>query len=195
MPRITGHRFAKDGIEYEIAIDFKDAALAQDRLEVDVVGRRRPQGERRWDEVALTLRVDFERNDLVVSHGDRELGRITLDRDLRGEFPDDQDIEVLNEAFEPAEGGTEAAGEAVAQTLEEAIQAIPVPDPLVGCLLKSGVSAVAGQIIRCANRTSGEETIPRRVRATLRCLGFSIGAILGVTARRTLWCMMTGGIS
>lgn len=193
MPRIPGQRFEKDGFEYEVAFDFKDAAIVEDRLEVDVVGRRRPQGEGRWEEVAVTLRVDFETNHLVVLFRGEELGRISLDTALHGEYPEDDDIEALNRSFRPREPQVEAGGIPVADTIEAAIQGVPVPDPIVGCLLKSGVSAVAGQIVRCAQATQHVETLRGRVRATLHCLGWNLGSILGTAARRTFWCMVSLG--
>jgi hypothetical protein len=83
--------------------------------------------------------------------------------------------------------------------LENGIYALPVPDPLLGCILKSGITSTIGQVIRCNNSVllsrDGDAQLPaaERVRLILRCLQANAGQIMKKAFWRTLRCWVTLG--
>ena len=199
MPRIIGTRFVRQNngreYEYELELDFKDQAIMENHLEIDVVAKRRPLqkgplfpflGAAGWERVTATLQYDIPQNRIAVSIAGTEIGYI----DIAG-------ITWLPEAFiEEAwqQLSNAFTATAVGRSIEECIQRLPVPlDPVFGCLLKAGISTVAGQSVRCIGETKGVEVLWRRVREIFKCLGHSAPTMLLTAARRTFVCMIMLG--
>ena len=118
---------------------------------------------------------------LVLKHGDRELGRIPFDELPRG-----------REEGEAAEALAENI--ALGSRIEEALNAIPVLDPVLGCLLKGAVTSAAGQLIRCWYSTDPDTPSQARRRATLGCLQENGIRMMVKFAMRTGRCMVTFGM-
>ena len=134
------------------------------------------------ESVELTLEADLNAGFLVVRHEDQEIARLPLDQDLPTDEADlnpyEEDTLVWGTAETPR-----AYAERVAElrdaipdveymdssAAELIIQAIPV-DPLLGCLLKSGVSTVIGQLIRCWRGTAEVQDAGIQMEGRIRAL-------------------------
>lgn len=132
---------------------------------------------------------------MVVSFGGVEVGHIPL-----GDIRTDE-AELLptedgrtESAWEELLGFFVPAGAPLDAVIERAIQALPFPfDPVLGCLIKSGIASIAGQIVRCYNGTGEFEGRLARARAIARCLGENVGRIFWATTRRTFNCVLRLG--
>src|ERR1051325_8342835 len=193
MPQIFGQRFLhrsspdrrEPDFEYELALDFKEAAIMKDQLEIEVIGKRRPIGESKWEQVSLILRYDAPGQSILVLAGEKELGCCGLEKYIEmARGPIESGLQELGEAA----GGL--LGETLSYSFEEMISGISVPDPVLGCLLKGAVSTVVGQTIRCYNGAKKKE---HPIRSTLRCL-LEYSPRMGLVATgRALRCAMTFG--
>ena len=168
MPSFSRLRFERGGAAYEFDLDWDDAAFADGAIRFEVRARRRtlPDGEVLEHTVSLSIeRVrDGEMPVLLVS-------------------ADGKDIF----AFELADLVDEA------EVLEKIPSVVFGGDPIVGCLIRSGVSAVVGQLIHCKNDTVDERwTIPR-VRAIGQCLRRNIPGMTARAAFRAARCVVRAG--
>lgn len=181
MPKIASHRITSGDHEYELDIDLKDAAIMQNRVEFEVAARRRHLREDAWEQESVTLRFDFEERVAQVLYRGEEIGRIDLSRiDLPEDMPAEAAWSMIADAWDGS-------------PIEQMIQMIP-GDPVVGCLLKAGISTTVGQTIRCYGQAAGARSFRERIKETLRCLGQNtIRMILTATAR-TLRCMVLLGL-
>lgn len=192
MSKIFGTRFARrdrTGIEYEyeLEIDFKDQAVMDNRLETEVIAKRRPTGTTEWQKITATVQYEHERHEIRIEIQGGEFLRIdTSNFDSAIQAGLDVAIEQVEQVF------SELTGVSIAHSVETLIQYIPLPDPVFGCLLKAGLSTVVGQLAKCIYST--REIRERRIRATFRCLGDHGMDMLSTAARRTLWCMIRLGI-
>jgi hypothetical protein len=78
--------------------------------------------------------------------------------------------------------------------VEEIIAAIPVPDPILGCMLKAGVSATIGQAVTC-NQHARRDGFRQRVREIAACLIDNAGGIFSRAAWRLSRCIATMGFN
>lgn len=86
-------------------------------------------------------------------------------------------------------------GESEAERFLESIPALLAGDPILGCLIRSGLSSTIGAILSCKNKTS--EILwghGRRLLAIGRCLRVSIPDFVIKTTIRALKCMSTFGV-
>jgi hypothetical protein len=184
--------------EYAIDVDVNDSALMRDELAFQVIAKQRPvpvpgQVAQDWQEVlGLSMKIDFNSRQFVVSlpNGD-ELGRFTIPEGNLGDF--------IPEGFEFREAWDRFRElmPPLDQALEAAINALPVPDPVVGCLLRAGISTLTGQAIRCINEVRRGEapmTLPRRVGAVFRCLGRNVPSMASTATWRAIRCVAGGGL-
>lgn len=66
-------------------------------------------------------------------------------------------------------------------------------EPITGCLIRAGLVAVVGQVIRCKNTTQGSEWYLDRIRAMGHCLKMNIGRMGSRATISALKCILTGG--
>jgi hypothetical protein len=181
MPKITSHRITSGDYEYELDIDLKDAAIMQNQAEFEVAARRRHRREREWQEESVTLRFDLAEGVAQVLYRDEEVGRIDLSQiDIPEDTPAEIAWEMIAEAWEGS-------------LIEEVIQSIPT-DPVVGCLLKAGISTTVGQTIRCYRQAVDVPSLSGRIRQTLLCLGDNTLRMIMTATARTLRCVVLAGL-
>ena len=116
------------------------------------------------------------------SFADRDGGEIDLPEDL-------EHGDALGQA---AQDLLDGAG--LDEAIEAAIQAMPVPEPAFGCLIKAGVSTTVGQLIRCHNRHRRIEQRRNRAWQIVTCLGVNAPGMTIRAALRTLGCWLTLGL-
>jgi hypothetical protein len=163
----VGHRQGDE--EYELTVGWDDDSFVNGTPEITV---RATVKRRDWDEP----------RSLTVSVG-------LINRDNGG--PD----MVFNV------GGKEIFGVPLADLFDESqiIDRIPAwvyggGDPLTGCLIRAGLSAVIGQLIRCKNDTRDEPWYRDRVIAIGSCLRAHVGRIGARAAWRAAKCALKAGM-
>jgi hypothetical protein len=77
--------------------------------------------------------------------------------------------------------------------IEAFLQSIPVPDPILGCAIKAGVSAIIGQAQDCINSCILRERWGK-IQEFAECMRGHIGSIGGKALRRAFGCMISGGL-
>lgn len=183
MPKMTGYRIKRGDSEYEIDIDFKDAAIMEEQIEFEITARSRSLPDGDWLESSASVRMVFEEFGPValVQIGDSEEIRINLAQVDMGLYTSFE--EAWQKVLDACDGNA----------LEQAIQAIP-GDPVLGCLIKAGISTTVGQTMRCYNECSGVEALRRRIRATIKCLGDNFVGMIFTATTRAFKCMILLGL-
>jgi hypothetical protein len=200
MARFISQRIVnpETGQIYEIELSIDRLAALRNSLSVEIVARRRSSDDAAGQEISATVTLDMEGHRLMLEMEGEEVGAIPLDGNLVSEAD-------LDEVPDAAEGFTGRAWAAVrdnllsddgtpAGTVEEIIQALPVFDPVLGCLLKGGISATAGQIIRCYEEADFVDQMTQRLRLTAYCLGRNAWGVLARASWRAARCMATLGL-
>ncbi len=138
------------------------------------------------DTVGGTVTIDVERNLVIVKIGELEREFPLVDRYDPRLAEDDGDVRDESDVPDGLPG-----------FMEEAIQSLPIPvDPLLGCVLKSGISATVGQVIRCNNEyvlLKKDHTMRERLTLMFECLRENSGKIMRRAFFRTLKCWVTLG--
>ncbi len=154
--------------QYKIEATLDDAALMNDEASIDIVASVRRKFDNRWGEWEdsnISLKVNPREQVVEIHHDGKLIGKISLN----SKVPEAEDFEGNDLDIEAEDQALEEAFEYVA--LEEIIQALPVPDPILGCLIKGAVSTVVGQTIRCwRNAREYEENFAQLARNIGGCL-------------------------
>ncbi len=189
MPALTTIRFSTDDYRYEVKIDFDDKAIMKDQLSFDVTATV-TNNEGKTHSEKLSVELDYNKNTGTIVSKGIELYSFSLydiSAGIDSETGDeripgmDGSRPINDQVFDNINAGI---GEAVA----EMINAIPVPDPFLGCLLKAGISSVIGQAITC-NELREQYGEGRRINQVFRCMKKHVKGIGLRTLRRALVCM------
>ncbi len=170
MPNISRFRFECGQSIYDLEINWDEAAFANGIVAVKVLARRTERdGDRvatEGREIAATLKViPRERSGKVVLRVGSE-----------------KEIEVdLSELFDES------------QILDRIPAAIFTGEPVTGCLIRSGLSSVVGQLITCKSETAGVPWVRDRLIAISRCMRSNIPSMTGRAALRAALCVGRGG--
>lgn len=169
MQKLTGFGIEKDGYRYELNLG--------------------------WDEAA------FEDGDVSFNVDAAKISNI--DPDDREVIP--MTVSVVMGEDEHLRLKVSVSGETVFNELlsdivdaEEAIDQIPAwvfggGDPITGCLIRSGLSAVIGQALSCNDQTRDSEGVFARLKEMSRCLLHNIPDICGMMAYKSAWCIARFG--
>lgn len=193
MATLTTVRFSRENMNYEVNIDFDDKAMVEDLIAFDVIAT---VTDNEGVSYSKTLRVELNLSDFSgkILLGERVLHNFSFgDINVRmdGQIGEetipgmDGDGELVDDVYDNIQDG-------IGEVVGEIIDAMPVPDPFFGCLIKASISSIVGQAITC-NELRGNYGTGKRYRQILRCLGEHIKGI----AFRTLWraarCMIRLG--
>lgn len=145
-------------------------------LEIDLrEGRGRIlNGGEEWHEFALA--------DLVIGIDDSGGERVPA-MDGNGDAREDQHDAVADFVDEHCDSW-----------IEGLIAAMPVPEPILCCALKAGISSTLGQTIACNEFVGSDGTVRQRAWRIVRCLGDHIGGIFSRTLWRAARCMVSLGL-
>lgn len=158
MARLTEVTFVSDGHTYKLALDFDDAELVRDIIAFDVTAERFGSGTG-FQRVSARVEVKPTENRLVVTLDERVVFETAaFDRE-------DERAEQIVEAIPPELFG----------------------DPILGCALKAGVSAVIGQAISCA-RNYGFDSM--EFANFFRCMREHFGGIAKTAIFRAFRCIL-----
>jgi hypothetical protein len=181
---------------YELTLGVDVGALQQSELHLDVTATVSGEGVEPFEET-LTVEIrPLERRGRVLA-GDRVIHEFDYAQfDVRinqgAESPpgmeyDYDDGPQIDKVAEAVESGL---GDYVAGLID----AMPVPDPIFGCLLKAGISSTIGQAIACTEVVGLEGAVRQVVWRLARCMRDHIGGILTRTLWRTARCIVTLGM-
>ncbi|MCH8805115.1 MAG: hypothetical protein IH986_03395 [Planctomycetes bacterium] len=197
MAPITTISFTRDGRRYNVGVDLDDRAIMDGKLALQVSAKVTDSEGHSFEEF-VTLELDLEK-------GMGKIFRKSAD-DPWCVFPLPNVGDIINqdgvEAPPGMETGDPEEGDAIANFVEERIgervcELIglwPVPDPILGCALKAGISSALGQTLTCNKIVSSEGTAPQRVWRVVRCLRDHVGGIFTCTLWRTGRCILGLGI-
>lgn len=149
--------------EYRIAADLDDAAIVDDALRIAIQAAVRDVPDGNWVEESVELVVSVRLSNVQVSVHGQVVATVPLNlplddvTDFLGNGLDIlKDDGLIEHAIGPA-------------GIEQLIHLIPA-DPLFGCIVKSAVSTVVGQTIRCWRASSNAKAFRDRIRDIGSCL-------------------------
>jgi hypothetical protein len=198
MSPLTNISFARDGRHYELALDFDDEAVVADRLVLQVKARVTDERDRSSAEESLTLEIDLgEGRGRVLQRGEEwyafSLGEVPVTMNSQQE----ETIPGIENDVPPG-GVADPVGEfvesGIAGQVEALIEALPVPDPFLGCALKAGISSALGQTLVCNERVGSGLPRGEKVRGVMGCLREHIGGIFSRALWRAARCMVRLGL-
>lgn len=149
--------------EYRVAADLDDAAIMEDtlRIAIEAAVRQLPNGE--WFTESVELLVSLRESSVqVLLHG-KSIATVRLN------LPIDDVSDFLGNGLDILKDGRLIENEIGSAGIEDLIHMIPA-DPLFGCIVKSTVSTLIGQTIRCWQSTSNASSLRNRVRDIGGCL-------------------------
>ena len=146
------------GEEYELTLSWDTEAFEEGAPTIAVQAVRRADGREETLEVSVALHEDSEGRPAVALRANNET---ILSVPLSELVDADQFIELIP-------GWVYGAG-----------------NPIVGCLLRAGISATVGQILSCRRHTVEQPWFLPRARAIGGCFQANIGKVGAKAARRT----------
>lgn len=183
MATLTTIRFSRENTVYEVDIDFDDEAIIEDVVAFDVIARVTNSDGISHSE---TLRVELNLNEFTgrILVSERELHQFSF-----GDMSTRMDAQTGDEIIPGMDGEKELDDNVydniqhgIGEAVGEMINAMPVPDPFLGCLIKASISSIVGQVITC-NELRKNYGTGNRYKQILRCLGEHAKGI----ALRTIW--------
>jgi hypothetical protein len=168
MARLHKQSFRHGKHEYELDLSWNDAAFAENDLAFEVSVTRRTDGVPTVQKISASVSVRPDANNEPVLY--LKVGTLEVDFPLRELFEESQIIDKIPAAL------------------------YGLGDPLTGCLVRSGLSAVIGQIINCKNQTSGIDWYWDRLHAIGRCMKAQIPSMGAATVLRAAKCVASAGI-
>lgn len=192
--RLFSQTFEHEGVAYRFELGVDHASLLEGNLNIPITARRIGTSGEQGAEINAVLTLDHDRNRILITIEGIEIGFVPLGEMGSAEaeaMTDDGNVAfewpVFLQFLEPE-------GSPVDEIIEDIIQALPCPgDPVLGCLIKSGIASTAGQMTRCYFGTQGHEGRLARVKAIARCLGKNSSRIFWATIKRTFNCVLRLG--
>ncbi len=167
----------KDNL-YTIGLDWDDGTFEEGKaIVIRVVATSAPvENPKERRELEATISVESGHDDPDLSHPGVLVVRIGKEEIFR---------RPLSELF-----GEES-------TVGTVLEFIPAHlfggDPVIGCLVRSGITATVGQIVSCKNATSEAKWYRPRLSAMGKCLKAGAGSMLLKTGARALRCVARAG--
>jgi len=174
MKKITEFKFRTDNQIYSLGLNWDDASFVDGKVAVNIVAERKNVESGRTEEL---LSADVS---LGISEGEPMLTINLKGLKLEKEFK----IPV-KDLFD--------GDSYIEQILEKIPSFLIAGDPIVGCLMRSGLSATIGQIIQCKNDTADYKWLKERMRAIGRCMKKSLPKMATMTVVRSVRCIMKFG--
>lgn len=188
MASLGSHSFRdNDGNIYSLELDFDDNAITKDMVAVTI------KGKKDFANGAPSISVDFtvaleigETRRIIIRHGDLDIAMIDLPTELQ---PDD----VVAEGIADLAWDVFSSLVAKAEFVEEFIDRIPSGDPILGCLIKAGISTTVGQLLKCYREFRDLSEWRAIARGVLRCLGANSARMVATAIWRTGKCALLLG--
>lgn len=176
------------GREYRIIADFDDALLMEDTFRIAVRAAVRTPPDEGWQEETVEIAVNLRLSYAQVLIRGQEIATVPLDLpldDVSDFSGNGLDIPKDDVTIEDALG---------ASGVERLIHLVPA-DPFLGCIVKSAVSTLIGQTIRCWRSVPRSESFRQMIGDTGSCLreyGLRMTMVFMYRAGR---CAVLGGWS
>lgn len=159
MARLTDVTFTYNGSKYSLLLDFDDSAIMEDTIAFDVVAKR---SGGKFEELTLSARVEIIPRDreIVVYAAGQEIARL--------------------DGFNTRE-----------TDIEELFQKLPTEfmiDPVTGCAIKAGLSAIIGQAVACF-RSLEANVLWAEFKEYLGCMAGNFSSISKTAMFRAFKCI------
>ena len=173
MHKLTRISFQKDPFEYELSLGWDEEGLIEGNIEFRLNAKRRHIHGGEIIEVPATVGL-YQEDDLSY------IG-------VKLSLPNGEISETIpiSDLFE---------GESKTEQFLESIPALIAGDPLLGCLVRSGLSSTIGTILSCKNKTSSIPWSGRRLLSIGRCLRANISSFVTKFGVRAIKCMVRFGM-
>lgn len=212
MARFFSRRIRHGDAEYAIELEIDRLAALRRELSVEIRAIKLGPNSQ---QLTATLTLDPDAHEIIVEIEGEEIGRIPIEaqgiveandaeadsveidphdmtpldtdsiQDDRNEYAD-RAWAMISEYLE--------GGDSEGAAIEAIIDSIPAIDPLLGCLLKGGISATAGEIITCYKEIPREvERLRSRLKFVAKCVGGKAWRILARATYKAGRCMVFGG--
>jgi hypothetical protein len=153
--------------EYELDLSWNDAAFAENDLAFEVSVTRRTDGMPNTQKFSASVSVRPDKESQPILY--LKVGGMEVEFPLRELFEESQIIDKIPASF------------------------YGFGDPLTGCLVRAGLSAVIGQVINCKNQTSGIDWYWDRLHAIGRCMKAHLGSMGVAVVLRAGRCVANAG--
>ena len=197
MPTLTTISFAKDRRRYDVEIRFDDGAIMEDLLVFEVEARVTDEDERSFSQT-LIVELDFEaRRGRILHEGEEwysfSLSDIPVRINPEGEETPQGIVDDTSEGAS-ADGVADFVEEGIGGQVARLIEGVPVPDPVLGCALKAGVSSVIGQALACNEIAGSDGGTRERLGRIVGCIRQHVGSIFSRMLWRAARCTATLGV-
>jgi hypothetical protein len=201
MPSLGRREFTdNEGNRYVLDIEFDDAAIMEDKLVTSVFAKRVLQNENgddlpedSWPTIEAKLSLLVADRIVILELPERDPIILHLGDNADAFFDDDHDFDQESEMADFIAGMFESGG--AIDRAGDLIDFIPAGEPVLGCLIKAGISTTLGQMVQCYHQLPVEraETTKQKIWQMLRCLGVNGHVMLAKAGLRTLRCWLTAG--
>lgn len=175
MAEIIAQKFEHRGQRYELSLHFDDGAMAEGAYALTAkVVREDANPPFRRMEISATATIQED------EHG-RPVLEVKLAGDLDGR---EGDVTIYSKPL------------AELIDMEQVVDSIPAwvfGDPITGCLLRSGLSAIIGQTLECKKSTAESHWYWPRMRDLCRCMVRHVPEMTLTAATRAAKCVWRFG--
>jgi hypothetical protein len=162
--------FSHNGYRYNLTVDWDDYALEKGEIAFPITASSTSLETKKVSEIHAEVGVKAE--------GDTALLYITIKGITAFEMPIQ---ELFNEES------------IVGRAIEKVHASFILVDPIVGCLVRSGLSVAVGQILKCKAESITEKWLHPRLSSIAKCLRKNIPNMLVKTALRAGRCVFRAG--
>lgn len=175
MAEITAHSIEHDGKKYTLSLNFAEGAMVEGHYEFSAkVVRERLEPPLEKEEVSATVSI---RPDEHM----RPIVEVRLSGEVAGI---EADFIIFSKPL---------ADLIDAEQVIDSIPAWVFGDPITGCLVRSGLSAIIGQTLECKKRTAESHWYWERMRAIGRCMIRHVPEMTLTAATRAAKCVWRFG--
>lgn len=165
MPQLMKLSFERPPYIYEVELGWDADAYVDNEIALEVRGSRQSiEGEPDRYELAVSVAVNTERQLVIRAE---PFGEVSI---------------ALSELF------------GAHQIIDRIPSVFFAGEPIVGCLVRSGLSASISQIIECNNETAGIDWYRPRIKAIAHCLRENVANIGIKMAGRAIRCVAFLGV-
>lgn len=174
--KIVAHQVEHKGRKFELSLNFDEASMVDGHYKISAA--------------AESWAVDDPKNRQAI------VADVAI-------FQDDDQTPTFEVTFSGSVPGMEGKVSVLRKPLadlidaEQIIDAIPAwvftGDPVLGCMVRSGLSAIIGQTIQCKKSTADSHWYWERMKALGRCMLHHVPEMTGTAALRAAKCVFRFG--
>ncbi len=193
MATLTKIAFERNDTLYELAVDFEDEKIIEDLIVFNLEAQVTTSDKAQHKET-LSIEINWDKYKVTIASGNEILKVFEFSElDVRVSSEDGSEFIPGMEEGELKDGVYDTVSEGIDEGISRIIDAMPVPDPIFGCLIKAGISSVVGQAIACNEVRGNYIQESNRFWQIVKCLREHLGGVASRTLWRTARCMIRMG--